>query len=582
MLRSMEIYALVALAALSAGVSAAPVVTLTDGRVSGVNERSTKGHEFFAYYGIPYAKPPVDKLRLKDPVKADKWAGTRDGSKMPQPCVQVPADHVILDLPITVDDIIGEEDCLYLNVFTPKRKKPDERLPVMVYIHGGAFFLGGAHEYLPHVLMNHNIVLVVMQYRLGTLGFMSTEDMVMPGNFGMKDQVMALRWVQDNIHNFGGDAARVTIFGESAGGASVHLHVLSPKSKGLFARAILQSGSALAPWAMGEKFRPGAFLTSRVVRCPKCILTKDITFCMQLTDGKEVASAVKNFTEWFILPLRMLPRVDGDFLPDEPATLMRKGRYNRVDLMAGVTRDEGGMVANPLFTRESMVRALESNFSAFGPVSLGYQDEEDPVTLATKIYEHYLGDIVYDEQHSDQLARAYSDVYFHLPHDLTSQIFARDPATKIYRYELKHRSQLSFGDVYQASVGKHWITHADDLYYLFRGGPIFAPDFPPDRPGDLQDEDDLRLRDIITAMWTNFAATGNPTPDDSLGFKWEAATESSFRHLVLKPSPEMEDDQRQETRNFLTSLPTKVNKLLQPERFLEEGDPTSRATQDEL
>ncbi|XP_047475480.1 juvenile hormone esterase-like isoform X3 [Penaeus chinensis] len=578
----MEIYALVALAALSAGVSAAPVVTLTDGRVSGVNERSTKGHEFFAYYGIPYAKPPVDKLRLKDPVKADKWAGTRDGSKMPQPCVQVPADHVILDLPITVDDIIGEEDCLYLNVFTPKRKKPDERLPVMVYIHGGAFFLGGAHEYLPHVLMNHNIVLVVMQYRLGTLGFMSTEDMVMPGNFGMKDQVMALRWVQDNIHNFGGDAARVTIFGESAGGASVHLHVLSPKSKGLFARAILQSGSALAPWAMGEKFRPGAFLTSRVVRCPKCILTKDITFCMQLTDGKEVASAVKNFTEWFILPLRMLPRVDGDFLPDEPATLMRKGRYNRVDLMAGVTRDEGGMVANPLFTRESMVRALESNFSAFGPVSLGYQDEEDPVTLATKIYEHYLGDIVYDEQHSDQLARAYSDVYFHLPHDLTSQIFARDPATKIYRYELKHRSQLSFGDVYQASVGKHWITHADDLYYLFRGGPIFAPDFPPDRPGDLQDEDDLRLRDIITAMWTNFAATGNPTPDDSLGFKWEAATESSFRHLVLKPSPEMEDDQRQETRNFLTSLPTKVNKLLQPERFLEEGDPTSRATQDEL
>ncbi|XP_063610337.1 juvenile hormone esterase-like [Penaeus indicus] len=278
----------------------------------------------------------------------------------------------------------------------------------------------------------------------------------------------------------------------------------------------------------------------------------------------------------------MLPRVDRDFLPDEPATLMRQGRYNRVDLMAGVTRDEGGMIASPLFSRESMVRALESNFSAFGPVSLGYQDEEDPVTLATKIYEHYLGDIVYDEQHSDQLARAYSDVYFHLPHDLTSQIFAKDPGTKIYRYELKHRSQLSFGDLYGISVGKHWVTHADDLHYLFRGGPAIAPDFLPDRPGDLQDEDDLRLRDIITAMWTNFAATGNPTPDDSLGFKWEAATESSFRHLVLKPSPEMEDDQRQETRDFLTSLPTKVNKLLHPERFLKEGDPTSRATQDEL
>nr|XP_027214828.1 cholinesterase 2-like [Penaeus vannamei] len=581
----MEIlYALVALAALSAGVSAAPVVSLPDGRVSGVNERSAKGRDFFAYYGIPYAKPPLDKLKLKDPVRADKWVGTRDGSKMPPPCVQVPVDHVLLGLPITLDDIVGEEDCLYLNVFTPKKKKPDEKLPVMVYIHGGAFFVGGAHEYLPHVLMNHDIVLVVIQYRLGTLGFMSTEDMVMPGNFGMKDQVMALRWVQENIHSFGGDADRVTIFGESAGGASVHLHVLSPMSKGLFARAILQSGSALAPWAVGEKFRQGAFLTSRVVRCPKCILTKDVTFCMQLTDGKEVASAVKNFTEWFIFPVRMVPRVDGDFLPDEPATLMRRGKYNRVDIMAGVTRDEGGMVTYPLFSGESMVRALEENFTHFGPVSLGFQDEEDPVALATRVYKHYLGDIVFDEQHSDQLTRAYSDVHFNLPHDLTSQIFARDPGTKIYRYELKHRSQLSFGDIYDMSLGKNWITHADDLYYLFRGGPLFAPDSPPDRPGDLQDEDDLRLRDIITAMWTNFAATGNPTPDDSLGFTWEAATESNFRHLALKPSPEMEDDQRQEIRRFLTSLPTRVNRLLRPDRIPqeEEDDPTTRATQDEL
>nr|XP_027226599.1 liver carboxylesterase 2-like [Penaeus vannamei] len=291
----------------------APVVSLPDGRVSGVNERSAKGRDFFAYYGIPYAKPPLDKLKLKDPVRADKWVGTRDGSKMPPPCVQVPVDHVLLGLPITLDDIVGEEDCLYLNVFTPKKKKPDEKLPVMVYIHGGAFFVGGAHEYLPHVLMNHDIVLVVIQYRLGTLGFMSTEDMVMPGNFGMKDQVMALRWVQENIHSFGGDADRVTIFGESAGGASVHLHVLSPMSKvcrqyallrmrsltkeACSLRAILQSGRSRSV-AVGEKFRQGAFLTSRVVRCPKCILTKDVTFCMQLTDGKEVASGSSSPCGW--------------------------------------------------------------------------------------------------------------------------------------------------------------------------------------------------------------------------------------------------------------------------------------------
>ncbi|XP_042894419.1 cholinesterase 2-like [Penaeus japonicus] len=576
------LYAAVTLAALAAVGSGAPVVTLMEGRVSGMNELSTKGKEFFSYYGIPYAKPPLEKLKLKDPVRADKWAGTRDGSKMPPPCLQPPFESVLFGRPVSADDMIGDEDCLFLNVFTPKKKKPDERLPVMVFIHGGAFFVGAAEDYLPHVLMNHRIVLVVLQYRLGTLGFLSTEDMAMPGNFGLKDQVMGLRWVQENIHNFGGDAARVTIFGESAGGASVHYHILSPKSKGLFSRAILQSGSALDPWANGDKFRPAAFLTSRVSRCPKCILTRDVTFCLQLTAGREVASAVQNFTEWFIFPLPTVPRVDGDFLPDEPASLMRQGKYNRVDVMAGITRDEGAFVADPLFAREDMARGLRNNFSAFGPLSLNCMNEEDPVALSTKIYEHYLGDLAFDEEHSDQLAQLYGDWFFNVPHDLTSQVFARDPDTKIYRYELKHRAQLSFSDFFETSFGKNWISHGDDLYYLFRGGPLFAPDSLPDRAGDLLDADDLKLRDIITTMWTNFAATGNPTPDDSLGFKWEPATESSFRHLALKPSPEMEDDHRREVRHFLTSLPTKVNKLLHPERVLTGEAPATRTSQDEL
>nr|XP_027226598.1 uncharacterized protein LOC113818600 [Penaeus vannamei] len=242
------------------------------------------------------------------------------------------------------------------------------------------------------------------------------------------------------------------------------------------------------------------------------------------------------------------------------------------------------MVTYPLFSGESMVRALEENFTHFGPVSLGFQDEEDPVALATRVYKHYLGDIVFDEQHSDQLTRAYSDVHFNLPHDLTSQIFARDPGTKIYRYELKHRSQLSFGDIYDMSLGKNWITHADDLYYLFRGGPLFAPDSPPDRPGTSRTRTtsgsgtssppcgptSSKARSAgalcpsfaptqeaqTEALNPSLSARRNPTPDDSLGFTWEAATESNFRHLALKPSPEMmEDDQRQEIRRFLTSLP---------------------------
>ncbi|XP_037784824.1 esterase FE4-like isoform X2 [Penaeus monodon] len=483
--------------------NAATVVTLTDGRVSGINELSTKGREFFSFYGIPYAKPPLEKLRLKDPVRADKWTGIRDGSKMPSPCLQVSFAQMILGQTLSPDEMVGDEDCLYLNVFTPKSKKPEERLPVMVWLHGGGFFSGGGHEYLPHVLMNHDIVLVVLQFRLGTLGFLSTEDEVMPGNYGMKDQVMALRWVQDNIHSFGGDAERVTIFGESAGSVSAHCHILSPMSKGLFARAILQSGSAISPGALSERSRDAALRISQILRCPETILSEDLSRCFQTAEGTEIAASVQELSEWFILPRPMTPRVDGDFLPDEPATLMRQGRYNRVDLMAGVTRDEGGMVANPLFFREDLSRALKNNFTTIGPMSLSCQNEEDPLSLTTKLYDYYLGDLTIDEQNIEKIAQMYGDWLFKVPHDITSLLFARDPDVKIYRYELMHRARHSFGNAMNVPAGNNWITHADDLHYLFSGGPLFPPNTE-----DLMGEGDVKLRDIITTMWTNFAATG--------------------------------------------------------------------------
>nr|XP_027220024.1 pyrethroid hydrolase Ces2a-like [Penaeus vannamei] len=331
----------------------------------------------------PIAKPPVGDLRLKDPVRVGKWAGIKDGSKMASPCLQVSFANMILGQTLSPDEMLGDEDCLYLNVFTPKQKKAEEKVAVMVWLHGGGFFSGGGHEYLPYVLMNHDIVLVVLQFRLGTLeevgggggfkwilgcaksivkclkrrmvgpvaglvpkGFLSTEDEVMPGNYGMKDQVMALRWVQDNIHSFGGDKDRVTIFGESAGSVAVHCHILSPLSKGLFTRAILQSGTAISPGALSERSRDAALRISQILRCPESTRSEDLSRCFQAAEGPEIAASVQDLSEWLILPRPMTPRVDGAFLPDKPATLMRQGNYSRVDIMAGVTRDEGGMVAN--------------------------------------------------------------------------------------------------------------------------------------------------------------------------------------------------------------------------------------------
>ncbi|XP_042894424.1 juvenile hormone esterase-like [Penaeus japonicus] len=573
----------VLVAAALAGREGAPVVGVAGGRVAGVTETSTKGREFHAYYGLPFARPPVGDLRLKDPVKAESWDGVRDGSKKPSPCLHVPFGFTVMGITLAPEELQGNEDCLYLNVFTPKRMEPAEKLPVMVWIHGGAFYAGGTHEYLPHVLMNRDIVLVVLQYRLGIMGFLSTEDEVMPGNFGLKDQTLALHWVQDNIHHFGGDAARVTIFGESAGGASVNMHMLSPKSKGLFSRAIMQSGTALASWALQEQFKSVTEEVSKSVGCPEGLGSHEVLACLQKTDGRRLAASLQDHMKWFLLPLITTPRIDGDFLPDHPARLMRDGKFNRANVMSGITRDDGAIVTQPMLVREELLDALRNNFSAIGPISLMADPEmEDPVEFSARIYQHYLGDLTFDLGHMEELTRLETDHTFGVPHDLTTLYHARVPGLATYRYELKHRAQLSIGDFFETDVGRHWIPHGDDLYYLFAGGPTLAPDNLPGRPTDLQKEEDLRLRDIVTTMWTNFAATGNPTPDDSLGFKWEAATEDDLRYLALTPSPAMEADQRQEVRDFYASLPSRINQILHPERIVSGKKSSSRPSQDEL
>ncbi|XP_063590806.1 cholinesterase 2-like [Penaeus indicus] len=565
-----------------AGRDAAPVVKVAEGRVSGVTETSTKGRDFHSYYGVPFAKPPVGRLRLKDPVKAEGWGGVRDGSRAPSPCLLVPLAYAAMGVTLAPEDLHGSEDCLYLNVFTPKMET-SENLPVMVWIHGGAYLAGGAREYLPHVLLNHDIVLVVLQYRVGIMGFLSTEDEVIPGNFGLKDQTLALRWVQDNIHNFGGDANRVTIFGESAGGASVHYHILSPKSKGLFSRAIMQSGSALAPWAHHEQHRHMAEEVSKAVGCSKAFGRKDILDCLQKVDGRRLAARFQDFMEWFILPTVALPLVDGDFIPDHPARLMRDGDFNQVELMAGITKDEGALVTNPMLARKDLFPALQNNFSVFGPVSLMVGPEvEDAVAFSTKVYQHYLGNSTIDHDHIKELTKMNTDYSFAVPHDLATLYHARVPGLATYRYELKHRSQLSMGDFFNTDIGRHWIPHGDDLYYLFAGGPLLSPGRLPDRLPDLQSQEDLRLRDIITTTWTNFAATGNPTPDDALGFKWEAATEDDLRYLALTPSPAMEADQRQEVRGFYPSLPTKMNQIFYADRGISREELSRRSCQEEL
>lgn len=209
---------------------------------------------YFAFEKIPYAAPPLGNLRFKAPQAPRSWAGQLEAFKLDVCCHQVGS---------TID-IIETEDCLYLNVFTPELPSVDTspKLPVMVFIHGGGFIQGCAMEFRSDFLIDEHVILVVLNYRVGPFGFLSTQDGIIPGNNGLKDQQFAITWVHDNIHLFGGDPDRVTVFGQSAGSASVSYQLLNQKSKGLFAGAILESGTALSPWAFQRNARKIAFKTA--------------------------------------------------------------------------------------------------------------------------------------------------------------------------------------------------------------------------------------------------------------------------------------------------------------------------------
>nr|XP_053634373.1 putative inactive carboxylesterase 4 [Cherax quadricarinatus] len=387
----------------------APLVSTEEGWISGVRQTSTKGRELYAYHSIPFAQPPLNHLRLKDPVPAESWVGVKDGSKMPQPCLQVPLRAATLGQRLSPENFLGSEDCLYLNVYTPADKSPESELPVMVYIHGGAFFGGAANHYSPSALLNHDVVLVIIQYRLGVMGFLSTEDSVIPGNFGLKDQTLALQWVQRNINNFGGDKTKVTIFGESAGGVSVSLQMLAPKAKGLFSRVIMQSGTALAWWGTDFNHREKAEKIGQAFGCPVTSDSQILLECLQKVDGRSLGAKVQDF-------------------------------------------------------------------------------------------------------------------------------FVRVP-------------------------------HEDELLYLFQAEELLGPSKYLQQ---LRTPEDLEMRDIMSKLWTNFATTGNPTPDDSLGFTWEPSTEDNLHYLALNLKPTMEADRRQEVRKFFASLPLKMNNILYPDRVLQD------------
>ncbi|XP_063801698.1 fatty acyl-CoA hydrolase precursor, medium chain-like isoform X1 [Pseudophryne corroboree] len=446
-----------------------------------------------AFFGIPFAKPP---LRFASPEPPVPWDSIRDASEYPPVCIQqkdsIEGWIAHYNTPFQLPRV--SEDCLYLNVFTPSDRARNAPLPVMVFIHGGGLVTGLASMYDGSALSSYeDVVFVSIQYRLGILGFFSTGDGQLHGNYGLLDQVAALQWIQENIADFGGDPQSVTIFGESAGGASVSAHVLSPLSKGLFHRAIAESGVMTMSALVVSKDEDLIVYRNIVAHLSGCD-PASVAECLKRKSEQEILSvtALMGF-----LPLPVC--VDGVFLPKPAEEILADKESNKVPLLLGVNNQEFGWILPQLLNVTLITEEIHRELLplALGTIPiLGLDASGIPFVM-----DEYFGGTKDPSELRDQLIDACGDVLMVIP-VLKAAKYHRDSGLPVYFYEFQHRSSM-FQDTKPDYVK---ADHTDELIYVMggpylRNGVVFA--------GDATDEEKALSRTIMR-YWANFARNGDP------------------------------------------------------------------------
>ncbi|CAM4735060.1 unnamed protein product [Leuciscus chuanchicus] len=475
-----------------------PVVETKLGSLRG-SFLTVKGKETVinSYLGVPFARPPVGSLRLARPQLAEKWQGVRDATKQPPMCIQDRQASVLelefLSMDVEIPEV--SEDCLYLNIYTPV--KPGEehaKLPVMVWIHGGGLSLGSASVYDGSVLSAYqDVVVVLIQYRLGLLGFLSTGDEHAPGNYGLLDQVAALQWVQENIHSFGGDPGSVTIFGESAGGVSVSTLILSPLASVLFHRAIAESGTAFLHGLMMDNPLLIAQNAAKSCNCDSSSSSK-IVDCIMGWSEEEVLECSKKFEV-----MHFSVAVDSHFLPKPVEEIIRKQEFSKVPLITGITDDEFGYLMPTYFLGPGWIDGIDKE-QATKALTLNYPDPRDR-WIVDLVANEYLGDTNDPIQIRDIYREMMGDVLFNIP-ALQLAKYHSGSGAPVYLYEFQHPPSM----IQKKRPSFVGVDHADELFFI-QGTCFSKAHLKATAPFTKEEEELCRT---VMAYWGNFAHTGSP------------------------------------------------------------------------
>ncbi|XP_073965429.1 juvenile hormone esterase-like isoform X1 [Choristoneura fumiferana] len=520
----------------------APIVQVEQGQLQGGVVTSPAGKQFFSFQGIPYAKPPLGSLRFQAPQPPESWEGVRDATEEGNFSAQINSEKVYA----------GDENCLFLNVYTPSID--GEFLPVMVYIHGGGlqYGSGSASKFGADYLVEKDVVVVTINYRVGALGFLSLNTPEVPGNAGLKDMIAAIRWVKKNIKNFGGNSGNITLFGESAGGGAVSLLTASPLTKDLISKAVIQSGNGLNSWVWQKNPFENAKKLAHYIGCESDDVDEILEF-LRATATKDLVEAThklfpldlffegKEFGFAFVVE-KEFPGVEAA-LTESFLGLLTSGRVADVPVMIGST------------AVEFLHKTDSEDLQVFIPNNLNIQrNSEEAVQIANRLKTLYFKGNHTAVENINGCFDLISDKLINIDTHRYVQYLVHASTKPVYYYRFDYVGELNHSKKMLDTLNVQHAGHSDELWYLFKNDSLEAVE---------PTAADVKTRERMVRLWTNFAKSGNPTPDENhyINVTWQPVTKDNLYYLNIGTELSIQTSPDKEKMEFWDDLYSKYFKI---------------------
>ncbi|XP_041969303.1 esterase FE4-like [Aricia agestis] len=478
-------------------------VSLDEGVVRG--EKYWDG-DFYEFYGIPYASVPTGRERYQAPLPPTPWEGVFEATKKNTLCHQCyysagDDDEVVLS---------GDDECLTMNLLVPEVADKDNLVPVVAYIHSGAFSGGSGNMARAHYLARHDVLVISFNYRLGAIGFACLGTKEVPGNAGLKDQVAALRWIQKNIENFGGDPKKVTLAGFSVGGAMAELLTLSKAAEGLFDKLILESGSALSPFAINRDPVATARNIAVSLGYNGTGSVEDLSEFYINADIKDLALKSLNYflpNSTFGFAPCIENAIEGieSIITESPVDTIKNGKSNDVTIMTGFSNMEGISRTIKFGTwRDEM----NDNFADFLPADLAFDSEKSKEDFIKSVKKYYFDNKPVSAETLQNYINYFSDSMFKYGILRSAKLHADVAKKPVFLYEFSYVGKLNIEHNYMDRI--KGASHRDQTAYIL------------DFFGYTINYKDLDTRDRMTTMWSDFIKYGDPTAYESslITLKW--------------------------------------------------------------